>query len=146
MLALSAQKMYHERMVDADTNEMEIGPLLRQLRGRRSLREVTRLTGISDPYLSNIETGSRRPGPKVLKKLATLYGVSVHELLKRAGHLEESGSEGEGDEAIDVERAYNYVLADRRFRFGTKPVGPLTVEAKRFIVEMYQKFTGKELL
>ena len=138
--------MYHDRMVDADTNEMGIGPLLRQLRGRRSLREVTRLTGISDPYLSNIETGSRRPGPRVLKKLATLYGVSVHELLRRAGHLEESGSEGESDEAMEVERAYNYVLADRRFRFGTKPVGPLTVEAKRFIVEMYEKFTGKELL
>ena len=138
--------MYHDCMVDTDTNEMGIGPLLRQLRGRRSLREVTRLTGISDPYLSNIETGSRRPGPKVLKKLAALYGVSVHELLKRAGHLEESGIEGEADEAIDVERAYNYVLADRRFRFGTKPVGPLTVEAKRFIVEMYEKFTGKELL
>ena len=97
-------------MMDADTSEMGIGPLLRQLRGRRSLREVTRLTGISDPYLSNIETGSRRPGPKVLKKLAAFYGVSVHELLKRAGHLEESGSGGEADETMEVERAYNYVL------------------------------------
>ena len=138
--------MYPAWVMDTDTSKMEIGPLLRQLRGRRSLREVTRLTGISDPYLSNIETGNRRPGPRVLKKLAALYGVSVHELLKRAGHLEESGSEGEADETIEVERAYNYVLADRRFRFGTRPVGPLTTEAKRFIVEMYEKLTGKNLL
>ena len=107
---------------------------------------MAHLTGISDPYLSNIETGSRRPGPKVLKKLAALYGVSVHELLKRAGHLEESGSEGEADEEIEVERAYNYVLADRRFRFGTRPAGPFTIEAKRFIVEMYEQLTGRNLL
>ena len=133
--------------MDAKSNDLEIGPLLRKLRGRRSLKEVYRLTGVSDPYLSNIETGSRKPGPRVLKKLATLYGVSAHELLRRAGHLEEPYGSGDADEdEMEVERAFQYVLADRRFRFGTRPAGPLTVDAKRFIVEMYEKLTGKTLL
>ena len=29
---------------------------------------------------------------------------------------------------------------------GTRPSGPLSEEAKRFIVEMYERFTGKRLL
>ena len=133
-------------MVDADTGQMGIGPLLRHLRGRRSLREVSRSTGISDPYLSNLETGSRRPGPRVLKKLATFYDVPVHGLLRRAGYLEESESEGEADEAVKVARAYDHVVTDPRFSFGTRPVGPITIEVKRFIVEMYEKLTGRNLL
>ena len=114
---------------------------------RRYAESGCRLTGISDPYLSNIETGSRKPGPRVLKKLASLYGVSAHELLSRAGHLEDPyGSGGEDEMEVERERAFQYVLADRRFRFGTRPAGPLTVDAKRFIVEMYEKLTGKNLL
>lgn len=134
-------------MMGTENRELEIGPLLRRLRGTRSLKEVCRQTGISDPYLSNIETGSRKPGPRVLRKLATFYGVSAHELLKKAGHLEDRyGPDGEDADEMEVERAFQYVLADRRFRFGTRPAGPLTVDAKRFIVEMYEKLTGKNLL
>ena len=40
-----------------------------------------------------------------------------------------------------MERAYQYVLADPKFRVGTRPSGPLSLEAKRFIVEMYERFT-----
>ena len=47
---------------------------------------------------------------------------------------------------MDVERAYRFVLDDPAFRVGTRPDGPMTVNAKRFIVEMYEKFTGKRLL
>ena len=45
-----------------------------------------------------------------------------------------------------MERAYRYVLADPQFRVGTRPDGPLSINAKRFIVEMYERFTGKRLL
>ena len=50
------------------------------------------------------------------------------------------------DEPQEVERAYQYVLADPKFRVGTRPSGPLSLEAKRFIVEMYERFTGKRML
>ena len=122
----------------------DFGSLLRRLRGRVSLREVTRRTGVSSSYLSQIERGEKRPGANLLRKLADLYRVDPDDLIRRAGH----GSQPDpfSDEAMDVERAYRFVLDDPAFRVGTRPDGPMTVNAKRFIVEMYEKFTGKRLL
>ena len=131
---------------DANYEDLELGPLLRRLRKGRSLREVQRLADVSYAHLSLIERGDRVPGPRILKRLAALYGVPTNDLLKRAGYLEGGGEELRPDETLDVERAYQYVLADPRFRVGTRPQGPLTTEAKRFIVEMYERFTGKQLL
>ena len=83
----------------------------------------------------------------MLKRLAALYDVEVHDLLQRAGFLEEpAGIAPKDNEPEEVERAYQYVLADPKFRVVTRPSGPLSLEAKRFIVEMYEKFTGKRLL
>ncbi len=131
---------------NVDDQNLALGPLLRRLRGKTSLRAVHRLTGISYPYLSQIEQGQRQPGPRLLQRLAALYGVPVHDLLKRAGHLEDEGEAPPVDETQEVERAYQYVLDDPQFRLGTRPRGPLAAESKRFIVEMYEHFTGKRLL
>ena len=122
----------------------DIGALLRRLRGRVSLREVNRRTGVSISYLSQIERGEKQPGANVVRKLADLYRVDADQLLKRAGHGPQP--DPYGDEAMDVERAYQFVLSDPAFRVGTRPDGPMTINAKRFIVEMYEKFTGKRLL
>ena len=133
--------------MEQHNQQEEIGPLLRRLRGEIGLREVGRRTGISNSYLSQIERGDRRPGPSVLKRLAALYDVDVQDLLSRAGFLDEpEGIEARDDEPEEVERAYQYVLADPKFRVGTRPSGPLSLEAKRFIVQMYEQFTGKRLL
>ncbi len=122
----------------------DFGALLKRLRGRVSLREVTRRTGVSSSYLSQIERGERVPGANLLRKLAGLYRVDPEDLIRRAGQ----GSQPDpySDQAMDVERAYRFVLDDPAFRVGTRPDGPMTVNAKRFIVEMYEKFTGKRLL
>ena len=122
----------------------DIGALLKRLRGRVSLREVNRRTGVSISYLSQIERGEKKPGTNVVRKLADLYRVDADQLLKRAGQGPQP--DPYGDEAMDVERAYQFVLSDPAFRVGTRPDGPMTVNAKRFIVEMYEKFTGKRLL
>ena len=122
----------------------EVGPLLRRLRADLSLRDVTARTGISSSYLSQIERGDRKPGSNMLHKLADLYNVNVAELLKRAGHAVRP--DPYSDEAMEVERAYQYVLADPAFRVGTRPDGPMSLSAKRFIVEMYERFTNKRLL
>ena len=83
----------------------------------------------------------------MLKRLASLYGVDVQDLLKRAGYLDDPEDvTPRDDEPQEVERAYQYLLADPKFRVGTRPSGPLSLEAKRFIVEMYERFTGKRLL
>ena len=78
--------------------------------------------------------------------LAALYGVGVHGLLQKAGYLESEGEEPLADEATEVERAYAYVLSDPVFRVGTRPRGPLSIESKRFIVELYERYSGKRLL
>ena len=131
---------------NTDRREENIGQMLKRLRGDTSLRGVQRLTGVSNAYLSQIEKGVRHPGPKLLRRLAALYGVGVQELLRKAGYLEREGEEPEVDETAEVERAYQYVLADPVFRVGTRPRGPLSIESKRFIVELYERYSGKRLL
>ena len=121
-----------------------IGPLLRRLRGDLSLRDVTKRIGVSSSYLSQIERSDRKPGTNVIRKLADLYNVDADELLKRAG--QDSHIDPFSDEAMEVERAYQYVLADPVFRVGTRPDGPITLKTKRFIVEMYERFANKRLL
>ena len=133
---------------ETDHRDENIGQMLKRLRGDTSLRGVQRLSGISNAYLSQIEKGERHPGPKLLRRLAALYGVGVQELLRKAGYLdrEEEGDEPEVDETAEVERAYQYVLADPVFRVGTRPRGPLSIDSKRFIVELYERYSGKRLL
>ena len=134
---------------ETDRRDENIGQMLKRLRGDTSLRGVQRLSGISNAYLSQIEKGERHPGPKLLRRLAALYGVGVQELLRKAGYLDRGGEEGEEpevDETAEVERAYQYVLADPVFRVGTRPRGPLSIDSKRFIVELYERYSGKRLL
>ena len=131
---------------EAGRQDEDIGAMLKRLRGETSMRAVQRLTGISNSYLSQIERGDRHPGPRLLRRLATLYGVGVHGLLQKAGYLESEGEVPEADEATEVERAYRYVLSDPVFRVGTRPRGPLSIESKRFIVELYERYSGKRLL
>jgi len=123
------------------------GEYLRTLRleKRYSLREVEELSGVSNSYLGLIERGQRPiPGADILKKLAPVYDVPVRDLLATAGYLkEEDISLSEDDE---VEMAFRYVMNDPRYKSGTRIKGWLTVEVKRFIVEMYEKATGKKLL
>ena len=135
-------------MSDGETSyhDLPIGPLLKRLRGDTSLREVRRLTGISNSYLSEIEKGERRPGTALLKRLAALYSVDVRVLMERAGHLDNETEGDPAEEPLEVERAYRYVLADPAFRVGTRPDGPISLKTKRFIVEMYERYTGKRLL
>ena len=127
-----------------DNPQLEIGELLKRLRGRLSLRDVNRRVGVSSSYLSRIERGEIKPGRNVIRKLAAAYGVEPNALHERAGHVVESHPSDNGDP--EVERAFRYVLDDPKFRFGTRPEGELDQSAKRFIVEMYESLTGKRLL
>ena len=123
-----------------------IGAMLKRLRGNTSLRAIQRISGVSNAYLSQVEKGLRKPGPRLLRRLSALYGVNVQELFRKAGYLDSIVEEPNVDETMEVERAYQYVLSDPVFRVGTRPRGPLSVESKRFIVELYERYSGKKLL
>jgi len=121
---------------------------IRQLRQKQrlSLRDVAQKTGISYSYLAQIEQGRRNPpGPDFMKRLAPVYEVTLKDLLRAAGYLDENAESSLSDEQ-EVEMAFNYVMNDPRYKSGTRMTGELTTEVKRFIVEMYEKATGKKLL
>lgn len=67
-----------------------IGGELRRLRLLKSetLREVEKATGVSNAYLSQIETDKiNEPSPRILQKLAAHYEASYEELMETAGYL-----------------------------------------------------------
>ena len=130
------------------TTVQALGEFLRELRKKRGLgiRQVERETGVPNAYLSLLEKGIKvhLPPPEVLGKLATLYEVSVGVLLEHAGYLQHT--EGEPDPDVQVEKAFRHVLSDPQFKYGTRLKGKYDLSAKRFIVEMYEKATGRTLL
>lgn len=71
------------------TEPTSLGIRLRAARERAgfTLREVEERTGVSNAYLSQIESGRiREPSPRMLHRLAELYGESYTELMELAGY------------------------------------------------------------
>lgn len=69
----------------------ELGEFIREQRrvGHLSLRKLSELAGISNPYLSQIERGLRRPSAEILQQIARALSISSETLYIRAGILEE---------------------------------------------------------
>jgi transcriptional regulator with XRE-family HTH domain len=67
-----------------------IGEFIREQRqqGQVSLRQLARLAGVSNPYLSQIERGLRRPSAEILQQIAKGLRISAEQLYIRAGILE----------------------------------------------------------
>ena len=65
------------------------GDYLKSLRLKQglTLREVEAKTGVSNAYISQLETGKvKQPSPSNLYKLADLYQVTYEELMEKAGY------------------------------------------------------------
>ena len=69
----------------------ELGSFIREQRrgARLSLRKLSDLAGISNPYLSQIERGLRKPSAEILQAIAKALRISAETLYVRAGILEE---------------------------------------------------------
>ncbi len=87
-----------------------------------SLRQLADRAGVSNPYLSQIERGLRRPSADVLQQIAKGLRISAEQLYLRAGILDPDESE-----AGSVELA---VLADAR----------LTERQKASLLDVYASF------
>lgn len=66
-----------------------LGDYLREQRmaNRLSLRQLAEATGVSNPYLSQIERGLRRPSAEVLQSIAKALRISAETLYVQAGIL-----------------------------------------------------------
>ena len=105
-----------------------LGEYLRDQRGQAhmSLRQLAELADVSNPYLSQIERGLRRPSAEVLQQIAKALRISAESLYVRAGILDadESG-------ARMVEDA---IALDAR----------LTERQKSALLDIYRSFVGTD--
>jgi len=126
----------------------QFGSYLRRLRKEKglTLKQVEKAARVSNAYISLVERGRRNPPhPDILQRLAKVYDVSQRDLLVAASYLEDDPSERM--ERTRIEQAYQHVIRDPNYRHGTRLKGShLSLEAKRFIVELYESTTGRRLL
>lgn len=89
----------------------DIGNLLRELRGKESLREASKRIGISHTYLDTIEKGFDKrsgkevnPSPDTLKLISTAYKHSYKDLLVLAGYIDEVNEDDEDRKNAIIEK------------------------------------------
>src|SRR3954468_4557626 len=79
------------RVMPDDLNKQlaDVGDLIKSQRevARMSVRRLADRAGVSNPYLSQIERGLRRPSAEILQQLAKALKISVETLYIRAGFL-----------------------------------------------------------
>ena len=90
-----------------------------------SQRNLARMSGVSDSYLSQIERGNYRPSPQVVKALAQAFGLKPEQLYTMLGFMDE---EGQGT-APSVEQA---IQLDPR----------LEPAQKEALLRVYRSFLG----
>ncbi|MEU3843849.1 helix-turn-helix transcriptional regulator [Streptomyces sp. NPDC028635] len=74
----------------ASLNVGNLGEYLREQRrtAQLSLRQLAEAAGVSNPYLSQIERGLRKPSAEVLQQVAKALRISAETLYVRAGILD----------------------------------------------------------
>ncbi|WP_079188558.1 helix-turn-helix domain-containing protein [Streptomyces sp. CB02009] len=79
----------------ASLNVGNLGDYLREQRrtAQLSLRQLADAAGVSNPYLSQIERGLRKPSAEVLQQVAKALRISAETLYVRAGILDETERE-----------------------------------------------------
>lgn len=92
-----------------------------------SQRNLARMAGVSDSYLSQLERGNYRPSPQVVKSLAQAFGLEPRQLYMMLGFMDDDG----GETALTVEQAIQ--LDDR-----------LAPEQKEALLRVYRSFLGKD--
>ena len=85
----------------------DLGAFIRQQRERSamSLRKLAEAAGISNPYLSQIERGLRKPSAEILKSIARALSIRAESLYERAGLLEGVGDMVTVKDAIESDTA-----------------------------------------
>lgn len=100
----------------------DVGSFIKEQRERSalSIRKLAELTGVSNPYLSQIERGLRRPSADILRSIAGALSIRTETLYEQAGLLDTSSTPGVGDA----------VHADPQ----------LTTKQKQALMEIYSSF------
>jgi transcriptional regulator with XRE-family HTH domain len=113
-------------MTDQDDTLRAFGEFVRAQRrlAQVSQRNLARMSGVSDSYLSQLERGNYRPSPQVVKALATAFGLEPKQLYMMLGFMDD----GEGG-TPSVEQA---IQLDPRLDAGQKDA----------LIRTYRSFIG----
>jgi transcriptional regulator with XRE-family HTH domain len=105
------------------TAASDIGSFIRDLRenAQVSVRQLAERSGVSNPYLSQVERGLRKPSADVLNQLAKALRVSAEVLYVRAGMLEPS----------DKSQVRDAIVTDTA----------ITERQKQILLDVYASFT-----
>ena len=106
----------------------DVGEFIRNQRevASMSVRRLAELAGVSNPYLSQIERGLRKPSAEILQQIAKALQISVETLYVRAGLL------ADDDAGADQSRVREAIAADPQ----------LTAEQKQALLNVYESFVG----
>jgi transcriptional regulator with XRE-family HTH domain len=89
-----------------------VGEYIREQRAaaQLSLRQLSKAAGVSNPYLSQVERGLRKPSAEILAQIAKALEISAESLYIRAGILEPRL----GDPSVTQALAGDQTLTDRQ--------------------------------
>jgi transcriptional regulator with XRE-family HTH domain len=115
-------------MSELEERWRDLGEFIREQRhiGHLSLRKLSEMAGVSNPYLSQIERGLRKPSAEILQQIARALEISSETLYVRAGILEER------PDGVDL------VAEIRR----DPSIGE---EQKRTLIQIYESFRAASL-
>jgi transcriptional regulator with XRE-family HTH domain len=104
-------------------NVASLGEYIREQREQAevSLRQLAKSAGVSNPYLSQIERGLKKPSAEILQQIAKALRISAETLYVRAGLLEER----EGEQAVAAA-----ILGDPH----------LSQRQRRVLLDVYESF------
>ena len=112
---------------DLDKRLSDLGDLIKSQRevARMSVRRLAQLAGVSNPYLSQIERGLRKPSAEILQQIAHALQISAESLYERAGFLPPTDKP-----RIGVREA---IAADKQ----------LSSDQRRALLDVYESFVKK---
>ena len=89
-----------------ESKHRDLGGFIREQRERAnlSLRRLADSAGISNPYLSQIERGIRKPSAEILKRLSRALEISANTLYAQAGLIDEEATSPTVFEAIGADK------------------------------------------
>jgi transcriptional regulator with XRE-family HTH domain len=85
----------------------QVGDFIREQRSaaKVSLRELARTAGVSNPYLSQVERGLRKPSAEILSAIARGLSISAETLYEQAGILDRRAGSTDTVAAIRADEA-----------------------------------------
>ena len=119
----SEEKLSAKVSTAASDMASDIGSFIRDLRenAQVSVRQLAERSGVSNPYLSQVERGLRKPSADVLSQIAKALRVSAEVLYVRAGILEPS----------DKSQVRDAIITDTA----------ITERQKQVLLDIYASFT-----